>query len=366
MKTEPTIPQHQIQQQVNQNYYINLQTLKFLPVGEGSWCFHGQGKSEEVFIRLVKEKTKAEKTVLLAKSLSDQGLPVLHSLADKSGNLMSEIDGCGLIIYPFISGSTLMARGLSDKQASLLRRKIGVTVARIHALTDPVDNQPYPNQSNFIQHSPVSQFDLPREDFARFQAEILSILSLDDHQPPVGQHDDALVVELSDFIQPRLKVLRNLVEVARRLGQTLRLEALDYVLCHGDIHEDYILLSDSGEIFIIDWDNAILAPKERDLFFFGDNEDYLTGYFGGQTNSVAGTSTFVIDQTVIDYYVLEWALQEIVDYGNRILFDTHFDMEGRVDAWLQFQRLFEPGQDVDFALTRVDKMEREEVENPRR
>ena len=74
----------------------------------------------------------------------------------------------------------------------------------------------------------------------------------------------------------------------------------------------------------------------------------------------------VVDQTVIVYYVLEWALQEIVDYGNRILFDIHFDMEGRVDAWQQFQRLFEPGQDVDVALTLLDKMESEEVENLRR
>ena len=41
-------------------------------------------------------------------------------------------------------------------------------------------------------------------------------------------------------------------------------------------------------------------------------------------------------------------------------------MEGRVDAWQQFQRLFEPGQDVDVALTLIDKMESEEVEDLRR
>ena len=260
MKTEPTIPQHQLQQQINQNYCTNLQALAFLPIGEGSWCFHGQGKSE-FFIRLVKEKTKAEKTVLLAKFLSDQGLPVLPSLADKSGNLMGEIEGCGLIIYPFIYGSTLMNRELSNKQASPLRREIGVTVARIHALTELTDNQRYSNQLNRNQHSPIRQFDLPREDIARFQVESFSILSPDDHQPPIRQHDDALVVELSDFIQPRQKALRNLIGVARRLGQTLRLEALDYVLCHGDIHEDNILLSDSGEIFIIDWTTRSLRPR---------------------------------------------------------------------------------------------------------
>ena len=57
-----------------------------------------------------------------------------------------------------------------------------------------------------------------------------------------------------------------------------------------------------------------------------------------------------MDPYVIDYYVLEWALQEIYDYGNRILFDTKFDQDGRLDAWQQFQILFDVNQDVDLAL----------------
>jgi hypothetical protein len=47
---------------------------------------------------------------------------------------------------------------------------------------------------------------------------------------------------------------------------------------------------------------------------------------------------------------MEWALQEIVDYGTRILFDDRFDASGRLDGWQQFQALFEPKGDVDRAL----------------
>jgi spectinomycin phosphotransferase len=110
-----------------------------------------------------------------------------------------------------------------------------------------------------------------------------------------------------------------------------------------------VLLSDEGELFIIDWDNTILAPRERDLMFFVDHglDDYLEGY----RRYEAG---YKINQTLINYYIMEWALQEIVDYGTRILFDDRFDASGRLDAWQQFQALFELGGDADRAFTLMD------------
>ena len=77
--------------------------------------------------------------------------------------------------------------------------------------------------------------------------------------------------------------MEDLVEVTRKLGQTLRSEKFDDVLCHGDIHEDNVMLSREGELFIIDWDNAIRAPRERDLMFFHGHglSDYLDGRLVG-------------------------------------------------------------------------------------
>ena len=333
MKTEPVIPLEQIRQHINENYDVHIQTLEFLPVGEGAWCFRGKGDTS-LFIRLVQDPLAEEKATSVSKFLHGKGLPVLAPLPDKSGNLISFIDGSGLSVYPFIHGSTLMdlmESTFTDEDASPLRKETGAFVACLHR----------------IDRTKYAKLALPTEDFSRFQDESIAIIRMDNRQQSYP-----LIGELCHFLSVWRRELESLIAATQKLARMLRSEKLDYVLCHGDIHEANVLVSREGERFIIDWDNVILAPKERDLMFFYGNAllDYLDGYFGHDVPRS-------INQAVVDYYVLEWALQEIVDYGTRILFDTRFDRDGRIDAWQQFQGLFEPGGDVEMAFALIRKME---------
>ena len=333
MKTEPSLPKQYLKEKINQHYGLNLKILDFLPIGEGSWCYRGIGE-HEVFIQLIKDKIVGEKTTELQQFLINNEIPVLIPLIDRSEQSVVDIGNFGLILYPYITGSSLMESKKTDHQNASLREEIGSIVAHLHTLVKGNENRP---------------FNLPKEDFTNFQTECQLIIYPDQGPSSDNQNNDMLVDKLTNFIQARQSELRNLIEVATRLGSNLRRSDLSYVLCHGDIHEDNILLVDSSKKYIIDWDNAILAPKERDLFFFDKNKDYLTGYFRN-LDEPRSISPLSVDPYVIDYYVLEWALQEIYDYGNRILFDTKFDQDGRLDAWQQFQILFDTNRDVDLAL----------------
>jgi spectinomycin phosphotransferase len=52
------------------------------------------------------------------------------------------------------------------------------------------------------------------------------------------------------------------------LGERLRsASAAPAVLCHGDAHIANVLLDDHGRLWLLDWDEVILAPRERDLMF---------------------------------------------------------------------------------------------------
>ncbi len=63
-------------------------------------------------------------------------------------------------------------------------------------------------------------------------------------------------------------VLTSLVEHADRLGPGLGGDAtVEYVICHGDPHLGNVLLGRADEVWLIDWDDAVLAPRELDLMF---------------------------------------------------------------------------------------------------
>ena len=58
----------------------------------------------------------------------------------------------------------------------------------------------------------------------------------------------------------RMKTLR---EEARELKE----EKLPFVLCHTDIHGGNLIRgTPQGKLWLIDWENVMLAPKEADLF----------------------------------------------------------------------------------------------------
>lgn len=42
-----------------------------------------------------------------------------------------------------------------------------------------------------------------------------------------------------------------------------------FTVCHGDLHAGNLTISDDGRLFLIDWDEALLAPKEKDLMSIG-------------------------------------------------------------------------------------------------
>jgi spectinomycin phosphotransferase len=58
-----------------------------------------------------------------------------------------------------------------------------------------------------------------------------------------------------------------LLDRVDRLGARLRDRPADLVLCHGDPHLGNVLLGPDGQVWLIDWDDAVLAPRERDLMF---------------------------------------------------------------------------------------------------
>src|SRR5690606_31643040 len=112
------------------------------------------------------------------------------------------------------------------------------------------------------------------------------------------------------FLRRQHRIVSELVSRAERLASFLQTRSLPFILCHADIHAGNILIDTSGQLYIVDWDTLILAPKERDLMYVGG------GLFGGRRSPQEEEALFyqgygqvAVDPVALAYYRYERIVQ---------------------------------------------------------
>src|SRR6266702_507575 len=111
-----------------------------------------------------------------------------------------------------------------------------------------------------------------------------------------------------------------------KLQRKVEARRLEFVNCHGEPSPGNVLSSDNDEVHLLDWDDPIFAPKEKDLLFFkGNEEPVMKGYS-------AFSKDTIIDRDALEFYGHMWNLGEIADYGGKLLFENHSDEQNQ--TWL--------------------------------
>jgi spectinomycin phosphotransferase len=166
--------------------------------------------------------------------------------------------------------------------------------------------------------------------------------------------DDPVVAELAALWRARQDVIHALVERTDELGRQLAWSSFPQVLCHADLHTWNVLVGVDQSLWIVDWDEAILAPKERDLMFVvggighglvqpRDTEGFFQGY-----------GEVAIDPRLLAYYRAAWAVQDVAACGGQVLALPTLGEATRRAALDGFVDLFEPGNLIEAARA-VDK-----------
>ena len=81
--------------------------------------------------------------------------------------------------------------------------------------------------------------------------------------------DSKITAEFKSFFNQNINSIHQLVNSAEELSKKIQYDLDSYVLCHSDIHVGNVLVVNEDFIYLIDWDEPMLAPKERDLMFIG-------------------------------------------------------------------------------------------------
>src|SRR5207244_6309910 len=96
-----------------------------------------------------------------------------------------------------------------------------------------------------------------------------------------------------------------------KLAAVLQSRPLPCVICHGDLHARNLIRDQAGQVFVIDWDEVMLAPKERDFIFVRQphSNAFWEGY--GQTQ---------IDWVALAYFLWERVVQDLMECARNAWF----------------------------------------------
>ena len=331
MREPPQLADATILAAIDAHYGISIAALTFLPIGHDSASSAYGIQAADGTTYFLKVRAGAGFSVaslVIPRYFHDHGVPhIVAPLPTLTQTLWVSVNDFALSLYPFLDARTAADAGLSAQHW----RALGTTLKHIHA------NPLIPDLRQIVR----------RETFTPSRRNVLTDLEAAIRRQAFA---DSLERELAAFWQARRGDIHTLVDRADALGRQLRQTSLPLVLCHADLHTWNVLLDTAQQMWLVDWDETILAPKERDLMF-------VIGGIGRDLVRSQETACFLqgygdtaIDLGALVYYRYAWAVQDMASYGEQVFFLPDLGEATRHDAVNGFMSLFEPGEIVALAL----------------
>jgi len=333
MLEKPNISDKLIISRLQEEYELYVAQLTFLPLGadEGSAVYRVVADNGTAyFLKLRKGFDEIIVTVPLF--LKSQGIQeIIAPFGAKSKQSWADFGYYKMILYPFIEGKNGFEIELTDQH----RRTLGAALKGIHSAQVPLELKALIPQETFAPNW--------RDSMKSFQAQVENKI-----------FEDPTAAKLAEFIKFKRDEISHLVKRTEQLALVLQSKPLEFVLCHTDIHGGNILISENGELYVVDWDNPILAPKERDLMFIGGGIDEIWKSEREEAVFYEGYGKTDINLSALAYYRYERVIEDLAVIAEQLLLTD----EGGADrerSYGWFTSNFQPGQTIEIA-EKTDKL----------
>jgi spectinomycin phosphotransferase len=327
MLTKPNIPDELMISQLQEGFDLHVAELTFLPIGADSRTAIYRVITDDgtaYFLKL--RKNFNEIIVRVPLFLKDNGIrEIIVPFESKSKQRWADFGQYKLILYPFIEGKDGFEMELTDHH----RRMLGAAFQGIHTAQIPAGLRKLIKKETFSLGW--------REDMRSYQAQV-----------ETKTFDESTAAKLAEFIKSKKSEITRLINRAEQLVSELQSQPLELVLCHSDIHGGNILISNTGELYIVDWDDPILASKERDLMFIGGGIDEIWKTKGEEAVFYEGYGKTNINQSALAYYRYERVIEDLVVICEQLL-PTDEGGADRERSYGWFRSNFEPGSTIEIA-----------------
>lgn len=315
MIAEPNIDKLHLKQVLENEFGFSVESIEFDPRGEASlsYLIHSGGK---IFFLKVYDTSSIDERIFrfISELYEICGIKnVVHPIKTKADKLSIIFGRNVLVLFEYVSGKTWAEKQLSEEQF----KKLGKIIAQIHLSKNKIGAYPVkedfrnPFTNNFKNiYSAMKKLDNPNI----YQRELINIYK---------KYKDKFISELEEL---------------EATGNKLKKSNIEFVNCHGEPSPGNVMVSESGEIYLIDWDSPLFAPKEKDLLFFDKFNSVFEGY--GEISKDAEINT-----DARKYYTHLWNVGEIVDWAERVLFKGSSDEENKhnldkLEEFLDYSEIF--------------------------
>jgi spectinomycin phosphotransferase len=308
---------------------LRVSRIAFLPLGAdvNTAVYRVVAEDATPYFLKLRRGVFDEASVAIPHFLRSRGITqVIAPLETAAGQLRTRLEAYTMVLYPFVEGQDGYEAALPDRGWV----DLGVALRGLHtaALPDTLGET--------IQHETYTSY--WRDRVRMFQARVEDT-----------EYADPVAAELAAFLAEKRAVISDLVDRTERLGDRLRAQTPEHVLCHGDMHPGNLLITGDA-LYVVDWDTLIFAPKEHDLGFVGgvgqsshQEALFYQGYGPAQA-----------DPAALAYYRYERIVRDTAEFSAQLLL-TDAGGEDRAQSLHYLTESFLPDQEVETAY-RLDRL----------
>jgi len=310
MREKPDIPEEHLRACLQDQYNLVPVTLDFLPLGldYNSWVYRVVSEQGASYLLKARPGPLYEPGCFVPSYLRDQGIAsVVAPLPTKNNTLWTRVGAWTVIVYPFIEGDTSLT-GMTDEHW----KEVGAIFKRIHQVIVPAEGFESVRKETF---DPTG--------YARW---VRAFETQHTHSEGGSASQRAL---RASWVAHQSTIHTGVTSL-EKLAEVLQKRSGPYVICHADLHPANLIRDHAGHVFVIDWNDVMLAPKERDFIFVRElqADAFWEGY--GQRE---------IDWIALAYYLWERVVQDVIECAKDVFFNDDLGEETRADVVRLFDEI---------------------------
>jgi spectinomycin phosphotransferase len=315
---------------VRSGYDLPVTTVTFLPIGldSAAWAYRAETEDGDSYFVKVRRGLPNPAGLMLPRFLRDSGVENVVAPNPALDRMLTANAGeYTVILYPFVEGISGADQGMEERHWVAY----GATLRQIHEIAPPAE---------LAAHMRHETFTPPW----------ISAMERLDTLIAAGRFADPFEREVAALWRGRQDEIATLTGRATALGLRLRAAEPPLVICHADIHTWNILIGREDTLWVVDWDDSMLAPRECDLMF-------VVGGLGRGLVSAReeawffeGYGTTFIDPLALAYYRCSRAVDDLRAYAEQVMVLTDSGAATKRHAIEGLLSLFEPGNIVSLAF----------------